>query len=204
MRLPSCTKPAAPGRTGWEATVPICCRPQSHTGHILPAATSSRGLWLAFIALATAPVPTVPVSSAPRAALPQPEASPGAVSGCTHARTSLARLPASIDPRGSTQGKHTHTTHTRTHKQGSLCKQLLVKLKLNSAQILTFGGDTNSADIFTSFINGPDHSALDAELEEMRAAEVPRLCVPPHRGALPGAAPSPSALCRVAEPSLRR
>lgn len=64
--------------------------------------------------------------------------------------------------------------HTHTHKQGSLCKQLLVKLKLNSAQILTFGGDTNSADIFTSFINGPDHSALYAELEETRAAEVPK------------------------------
>lgn len=72
-------------------------------------------------------------------------------------------------------GKRTHVrAHTHTHKQGSLCKQLLVKLKLNSAQILTFGGDTNSADIFTSFINGPDHSALYAELQEMRAVEVPK------------------------------
>lgn len=34
VRLPSCTEPAALGRTGWEATVPICCRAESHTGHI--------------------------------------------------------------------------------------------------------------------------------------------------------------------------
>lgn len=48
------------------------------------------------------------------------------------------------------------STHNTTH-QGSCRKQLLVKLKLNSAQILTFGGDRNRSHI-TSFINGTDHS----------------------------------------------
>lgn len=39
------------------------------------------------------------------------------------------------------------STHNTTH-QGSCRKQLLVKLKLNSAQILTFGGDRNRSHIY--------------------------------------------------------
>ena len=119
------------------------------------------------------------LSSGPHSAGPASGASPGVGSctdplcapgsRCTHASRSHA------SPRASIHGE----AHKHTHKQGSLCKQLLVKLKLNSAQILTFRGDTNSADIFTSFINGPDHSALYAELEETKAAEMPK------RGASP-------------------
>ena len=43
--------------------------------------------------------------------------------------------------------KEKESTHNTTH-QGSCRKQLLVKLKLNSAQILTFGGDRNWSHIY--------------------------------------------------------
>lgn len=194
VRLPSCTEPAAPGRTGWEATVPICCRAESHTGHIF----ARRHLQQRSVGCIYSPGHSPCPHSARELLSPSPEP-PRAP--CAGARTPLARLPTSIDPRGSTQGKHTHThTHTCTHKQGSLCKQLLVKLKLNSAQILTFGGDTNSADIFTSFINGPDHSALYAELEETRAAEVPRPCPPPIWGSARVLPPLPGRCARWQSP----
>lgn len=104
------------------------------------------------------------LSSGPHSAAPACGASLGAgscadplcgpVSWCMPVSHSHASPRASIDGEPHTRAR------AHTHKQGNLCKQLLVKLKLNSAQILTFGGDTNSADIFTSFINAPDHSAL--------------------------------------------
>lgn len=153
------------------------------------------------------------LSSGPHRAAPVSRASPGEgsvtdplcapVSQCTHPSHSHSSPQASISG-----GAHIHT-HTHTHKQSSFCKQLLVKLKLNSAQILTFGGDTNSANIFTSFINGPDHSALYTEVEEVRAAEVPKQGASPPslNGALPKqchCAPSCPPLSPVPTPAFRR